>query len=295
VVKRLGVDYETLAGINPRIIGCSISGYGQDGPYRSLVGHDINYIAIGGALGVTGLSPDGPPAIPANLLGDYAGGGMHAALGITVALLARERTGRGQNVDISMTDGVLNLMASTLSEAFASGNPTRRGAHRLTGAAPHYGVYQCADGKYISIGSNEPWFYENLCRALGGDEYAGDQTATGERREQVREFFARTFRTRTRQEWFDFLFEIDVCVAPVYDIEEIADDPQVRAREMVVELPHPAIGTVTQVGVSLKLSETPGSIRSTAPRPGEHTDEILRGIGWDEARIARLREAGGAG
>ncbi len=292
VVKRLGVDYETLAAINPRIIGCSITGYGQDGPYRLLVGHDINYIALAGALGITGQA-GGPPAIPANLLADYAGGGMHAALGILMAIIARERTGRGQNVDISMTDGVLTLLAAAMSEMYGAGTPIRRGDSRLTGGAPHYNVYECADGRYIAVGANEPWFYENLCRALGGDEYAGDQAATGERREEVRAFFQRTFRTRTRDEWFAYLFDKDVCVAPVYDLEEVGRDPQVQARAMMVDLPHPSFGTVTQVGMSLKLSDTPGAFRLPPPVRGQHTDEILRGIGWDEERIAALRESGG--
>lgn len=292
VVKRLGVDYDTLAGINPRIIGCSISGYGQDGPYRLLVGHDINYIAVGGALGITGPA-DGPPTPPANLLGDYAGGGMHAALGILTALIARERTGRGQNVDISMTDGVLTVMAAALSESFGTGVPVRRGAHRLTGGNPHYGVYACADGRYVAVGANEPWFFENLCRALGGEQYAGDHAATGARREQVRDFFTGAFRTRTRDEWFRFLFDKDVCIAPVYDIEEIAQDPQVQARQMIVHVPHPAFGTVAQVGLSLKLSQTPGAIRRAAAYRGEHTESVLRELGWDGPRIAALREAGG--
>jgi crotonobetainyl-CoA:carnitine CoA-transferase CaiB-like acyl-CoA transferase len=292
VVKRLGVDYETLATINPRIIGCSISGYGQDGPYRLLVGHDINYIATAGALGITGHA-GGPPAIPANLLADYAGGGMHAALAICVALIARERTGRGQNVDISMTDGVLTLLASALSESYGTGVPVQRGAHRLTGGNPHYGVYACADGRYIAVGANEPWFFENLCRALGGEEYAGDHAATGERREQLRSFFHDTFKTRTRDEWFAYLFDKDVCIAPVYDLDEVERDPQVQAREMIVDVPHPAFGAVKQVGLSLKLSDTPGSIRSAAPARGQHTSEILSGIGWDAERIASLRSDGG--
>jgi alpha-methylacyl-CoA racemase len=292
VVKRLGVDHQTLAAINPRIISCSISGYGQDGPYRMLVGHDINYIALAGALGITGRA-DGPPAIPANLLGDYAGGGMHAALGILVALIARDRTGRGQHVDISMTDGVLTLLAAAFSESLATGVPIRRGTSRLTGGNPHYDVYVCADGRYLALGANEPWFFENLCRALGGEEFAGDHAATGERREQVRAFFARTFRTRTRDEWFAYLFDKDVCVAPVYDLEEVPHDPQVQARGMFVEVPHPVYGKVPQVGLSLKLAETPGAIRRPPPRRGEHTDEVLRAIGWDDARIRALREAGG--
>ncbi len=286
VVQRLGVDHATLAAINPRIISCSISGYGQDGPYRLLVGHDINYIALAGALGITGQA-GGPPAIPANLLGDYAGGGMHAALGILLAVIARERTGRGQNVDISMTDGVLTLLASALSTTLA-GTPIRRGEHRLTGGVPHYGAYACADGRYIAIGANEPWFFENLCRALDGEEYSGDQAATGVRAMQVRAFFERVFRTRGRDEWFAYLFDKDVCVAPVYDLEEVVNDPQIKAREMIIDTSHPVFGSVPQVGMSLKLSDTPGAIRRPAPRRGEHTDEVLREAGWDEPRIAAL-------
>jgi crotonobetainyl-CoA:carnitine CoA-transferase CaiB-like acyl-CoA transferase len=286
------VDYERLSALNPRLIYCSISGYGQNGPYRLLVGHDINYIAVAGALGITGPK-DGPPAIPANLLADYAGGGLHAALAICVALIARERTGRGQYLDLAMTDGVLTLMAAAFSESFGTGVPVRRGAHRLTGGNPHYSVYECADGRYIAVGANEPWFFENLCRALGGDEFAGDHAATGERREQVRAFFRKTFKTRTRDEWFAYLFDKDVCVAPVYDLEEVPHDPQVQARQMFVDVPHPQFGSVRQVGLSLKLSETPGAIRRLPPRRGEHTDEVLRSVGWDDERIAALRAAGG--
>lgn len=294
VVRRLGVDYDTLAALNPRIIGCSISGYGQDGPYRLLVGHDINYIATAGALGITGHA-DAAPAIPANLLGDYGGGGMHAALAICIALIARERTGRGQNIDISMTDGVLTLMAAAFSEQFGTGMSMRRGEHRLTGGNPHYGAYACADGKYIAIGANESWFFQNLCRALGGDEFVDDHAAAGERRDQLRAFFARTFLTRTRDEWFAYLFDKDVCVSPVYDLDEVEHDPQVQARQMLVDVPHPVFGAVKQVGLSLKLSETPGAIRHAAPRRGAHTDDLLREVGWDEARIAALRAAGGTG
>lgn len=292
VVERLGVDYATLAALNPRLIYCSISGYGQNGPYRLLVGHDINYIAVAGALGITGPK-DGPPAIPANLLADYAGGGLHAALAICVALIARERTGRGQYLDLAMTDGVLTLMAAAFSESFGTGVPMRRGAHRLTGGNPHYSVYECADGRYIAVGANEPWFFENLCRALGGEEFVGDHAATGERRERVRAFFRETFKTRTRDEWFAYLFDKDVCVAPVYDIEEVPNDPQVQARQMFVDVPHPTFGSVRQVGLSLKLSETPGAIRRPPPRRGEHTEDVLRSVGWDAERIAALRAVGG--
>jgi crotonobetainyl-CoA:carnitine CoA-transferase CaiB-like acyl-CoA transferase len=287
VAQRLGVDYESLSAINPRIICCSISGYGQDGPYRLVVGHDINYVAMSGALSMIG-GKDGPPAIPANLLGDYGGGGMHAAAGIMAALIARERTGRGQYIDIAMTEGVITLAASAFSQSLATGEPILRGESRLTGAVPHYNVYACKDGGYIAVGANEPWFFENLCRELGGEQFAADHAATGERREQVFDFFRRTFAERTRDQWWEQLKEKDVCIAPVYTLTEAANDPQVRARGMIVDLPHEEFGTVQQVGISIKLSETPGAVRHTAHQAGEDTEALLREAGWSDRRIAGL-------
>jgi crotonobetainyl-CoA:carnitine CoA-transferase CaiB-like acyl-CoA transferase len=291
VVKRLGVDYETLSARNPRLVYCSITGYGQDGPYRLLVGHDVNYAAMAGALSIMGPR-GGAPAIPGNLLGDYAGGGMHAAIGILTALMARARTGRGQYVDISMTDGVLNLLAAALSESLASGVPIRRGEHRLNGGVPYYNVYSCADGRHLSVGANEAWFYDNLCNAIGRPDLAGLQ-ADRTRHAEIATAFADAFRTKTRDEWFALLQDKDVCVAPVYDLEEVADDPQIRAREMIVDLPHPEFGSVRQVGVSAKLSDTPGTVRHTAPLRGANTDDVLREAGLSASEIGALRAAGG--
>lgn len=292
VVQRLGVDFETLSRRNPRLIYCSITGYGQDGPYRLLVGHDINYAAMSGALGIIGAA-SGPPAIPANLLGDYAGGGMHAAIGILTALLARERTGRGQYIDISMTDGILTLLAAAFSESYGTGEFVRRGSHRLNGGVPHYNVYECADGRYLSIGANEPWFFDNFCKAIGRDDLAGAQ-ADSARREEVAAAFTTAVKSKRRDEWFEALRDQDVCVAPVYDLDEVEQDPQVVARQMLVDVPHPEFGTVKQVGISVKLSDTPGAIRSAGPARGAHTDEVLREAGLSAGEIASLREAGGA-
>ncbi|MGH2601306.1 MAG: CaiB/BaiF CoA transferase family protein, partial [Dehalococcoidia bacterium] len=170
VVKRLGVDYETVAAINPRVVYLSLSGFGQTGPYAPLVGHDINYISIGGALGVTGW-PGQPPAIPMNLIADFAGGGLFAAFSIVVALQARERTGRGQYIDMAMSDGVLSLLSSAASSVLAGGKPPLPGQFMLNGAAPHYNVYECADGEWFSLGSLEPWFWDNLCRAMEREDF----------------------------------------------------------------------------------------------------------------------------
>ncbi len=294
VVRRLGVDYERLRDLNPRLVYCSISGYGQDGPYAGVVGHDINYIALAGALSLIG-ERDGPPATPGNLLGDFAGGGLLAAFGILAAVVARERTGAGQYVDIAMTDGVAMLLTYFFSEYFARGSIPMRGTHRLTGAAPYYGAYRCADDRYIAVGCNEPWFYENLCRALGGERYLDDQWAAGERAEEIRRFFAEAFRARPRDEWFDALRDHDVAASPVYTLDEAASDPQLRARGMFVDLLDPEVGPVRQVGIAVKLSETPGAVRHTAHAAGADTDAVLREAAFSPEEIARLRAAGAFG
>jgi crotonobetainyl-CoA:carnitine CoA-transferase CaiB-like acyl-CoA transferase len=283
VLTRLGIDYPALSERNRRVVLCSISGYGQDGPYRLLAGHDINYIAIAGALGLAGR-PGEPPAWPGNLLGDYAGGGMHAALGIMLALWARERTGRGQHVDISMTDGVLNLLAAAIGESFGSGEIVRRGTSRLTGLLPQYNVYACADGRYVAVGANEPWFFDNLCRGIGRPDLAGAQ-GDASRRAEVFAAFRAAFATRTRDEWFALLRDADCCVTPVYDLDEVEHDPQVQARQMLIDAPDGEGGMRKQPGISIKLSATPGAIRSPAPERGADTAAVLREAGLSHEEI----------
>lgn len=293
VVARLGVDYPTLAAINSRIIYCSLSGYGQTGPYSRLVGHDINYISVGGALGIIGW-PGTPPAIPLNVIADFAGGGQQAALAIVVALLAREKTGRGQYLDVAMSDGVLSLLAAAASQYFAAGVVPRPGEYLLNGGAPHYNVYETADGGWISLGSLEPWFWENLCRAVGRDDFIPHEF-NQEMYPQIFTAFREIFKTKTRAEWFALLSETDICAAPVYALDEALQDPHNRAREMVIEVEHPHFGPVKQVGIPSKFSETPGSVRSTAPLPGQHTDAVLSELGYDAARIDDLRARGVVG
>ena len=293
VVKRLGVDYETIKKLNPRIVYCSLTGFGQDGPYHSMAGHDINYISIGGALGIIG-EKGRPPTPPSNLVADYAGGGMHAAIGVLAALMARERTGKGQHVDIAMCDGVVSLMHMAAMQYFSTGQVPQRGSDMLTGAMPHYNVYQTKDGKYLSLGALEPWFYENLCKSLGREDlipYEWDES----KREELTSIFKETFLTKTRDEWFEIFKQTDTCAAPIYAIDEVFADPHVIHRKMVVDVDHPKLGKVKQVGISVKLSETPGAIRSLAPSPGQHTDEILAGLGYAKERIAELREKGAIG
>ncbi|MFN8638562.1 MAG: CoA transferase [Dehalococcoidia bacterium] len=281
VVQRLGVDYDTVAKINPKLVYCSLSGYGQTGPYRDMVGHDINYISIGGALGLIGR-PGVPPAIPQNILGDFAGGGLMAAFSIVAALLARERTGRGQFVDISMSDGVLYMLASAASGLFGGGDAPRPGETGLSGARPQYDVYECLDGKWISIGSLEPHFWTALCEALGRPDFVPLQNDRA-REEEIRDYFRKTFLLRTRDEWFDDLKDLDVCVSPVLGLEEALRNPHHLAREMVVNVVDHRHGTFPQVGVAPKFSDTPAACTDrAAARAGHGPRAGTAGFGWDE-------------
>ncbi|MDP3767767.1 MAG: CaiB/BaiF CoA-transferase family protein, partial [Dehalococcoidia bacterium] len=290
VVKRLGVDYDTVSARNPRIVYCSLSGYGQTGPYSGLVGHDINYISVGGALGMIGW-PDEPPAIPMNIIADFAGGGLHAAYAILAALYARERTGRGQYVDIAMSDGVLYLLANAASSYFATGRIPEAGATILNGSAPNYNVYRCKDGGWISLGSLEPHFWAHRPRVMERQALLPHQY-DAEKRDDVFAHLRERFKTKTRDEWFEILKQTDICAAPVYRLDEALSDPHNLAREMAIDVADGERGRVRQIGIGTKLSDTPGSVRSTAPAPGQHTDEVLASIGYDGGRIAALRQRG---
>jgi len=283
VVRRLGIDYEALKKLNGRLVYCSISGYGQSGPYRDLPGHDINYIAQAGAMGLM-LTP----AIPGNLIGDMAGGGMQAAIGILAALMARTQTGKGQLIDIAIADGITSLACLYLAE-FLRTNKIPPKEYRISvGAAPFYNIYETKDGRFITIAAHpEPRFFANLCKVLGCEHLISFHTDVA-KAEEIRASFKNAFLTRTRDEWFDLLMKADTAVGKVYDIHELSSDPQVLHREMVVEVEDPAKGKVRQVGIGIKLSETPGKIRKLAPHPGEDTKAILVELGFSEEEMERL-------
>ncbi len=291
VVSRLSCDYETLSAINPRLVYCSLSGYGQDGPYSDLVGHDINYISVGGALGVIG-SPEVGPAIPMNIIADFAGGGLHAAMAIMAALLARTHTGRGQTVDIAMSDGAGYLLASMLSEYFSSGTVPTPGDTALNGSAPYYNVYRCKDGKFLSVGCIEPWFWSTLCQAIGREDLIEGQFNSANFKSVVGDLRS-TFAQRDREDWWTELRAIDnIAVAKVYSLDEMVDDPQNIHRKMVVDAGTVNGEVVRQVGIGPKLSDTPGTIRTLGPTAGQHTREILDSLGYDSSKVASMIEAG---
>src|SRR2546425_8835289 len=300
VMARLGGDYATLSHINPRLIYCSLSGFGQDGPYRDRPAHDINYLSIGGVLNLIG-EPDRPPAIPLNIIADYAGASMHGVVGILLALLARQHTGRGQWVDVSYLDTTISLLAATpmLRDFFFNGNACGRGEGALGGSFPYYTTYETADGTLLSVGCTEPWLWQNFCTAIGREDLASfalrshhfasvADSAAQQAKKEVQE----VLRQKTRDEWFEFFKDKNVCVGPVYTVAETFQDPQVVARDMVVDIEDSRYGTIRQAGVAIKLSETPGSIRHVGPVLGEHTDTVLEALGYSVAERAQLRQAG---
>jgi crotonobetainyl-CoA:carnitine CoA-transferase CaiB-like acyl-CoA transferase len=292
VMDRLGVGYKDLEKVNSRLVYCALTGFGQDGPYRDLAGHDINYIGIGGILGITGPK-GGPPALPGTQIADLVAGGLYAVIGILTALLGRQKTGRGQFVDVSMLDGVVSLIPDSAALFFAEGESPRMGERRLTGGLPQYQTYRTKDGKYLAVGALEDKFWANLARALGKPDWAQRVPREKEpRTQEIKEEMIRIFLTKTRQEWLDILMKEDTCVTAVHSLEETFSDPHVLHRKMLVEVPHPKAGRIRQIGVPIKFSETPGEVLSPAPEIGEHTEEILNGLGYNQKSIERLRKEG---
>ena len=288
---RLGVDYATLKRINPRLVYCSISGYGQDGPYRDRVGHDVNYLGFAGVIGLTG-SAGAPPAIPGVQIADIGGGTLMAAVGILSALWAREETGEGQFVDIAMMDGAVAWQVIHLARWFADREEPSRGDTLLTGHHPCYAIYETKDGRHVTVGALEPHFWRTLCERLGLPELAGRQFAEGEEREAM---FARVracFRERTMREWVDLLADLDICFGPVAKLSEMVEDPQVRHRGMILDADDGRGGRMRTFGNPVKLGATPAAIRTPPARLGEHTDAVLAALGYAPADVVALRERG---
>lgn len=288
VATRLGIDYEQLKEVNPRLVYCSISGYGQDGPYALKAGHDINYIGYAGILGLSGRAGEGP-VLPAVQIADLGGGALMAVAGILLALLARQNTGQGQLVDISMLDGVAAWLPILAGHFFGGGEVPERGLTMLGGRYACYNVYRAGDGKYIALGALEVWFWEKLCRYLGREDYISMQFAD-DKQEEITNFLNDTFSSKSRDQWVEELSLLDICCSPVYEFNEVFDDPQLRHREMILETEHPRLGKVRQLGFPIKLSGTPAKVYQHPPGLGENTEELLKSLGYSEEEIDRLRK-----
>ena len=288
---RLGVDWDTLRNINPRLVYCSISGYGQDGPYRDRVGHDVNYLGFAGVIGLTGASA-GAPVIPGVQIADIGGGALMAVAGILAALWAREETGRGQFVDIAMLDGSVAWQVVNVMRWLADRHEPARGDTMLTGHHPCYAIYETRDGRHVTVGALEPHFWRTLCERLGFPEYVESQFAEGEKRDEMFRRIRGRFRERTMVEWVADLADLDICFGPVATLSEMMHDPQVRHRGMVVEMDDGKGRRLTALGNPIKLTDTPPALRSPAPELGQHTDTVLADLGYPPAEIAALRTRG---
>jgi alpha-methylacyl-CoA racemase len=286
VAERLGIGPDACLARNPRLVYGRVTGWGQEGPWRLAAGHDIDYVALAGALHPVGQA-GGPPVPPLNLVGDFGGGGMLLALGVVAALLETGRSGTGQVVDAAMVDGAA-LLTTQFHELLAAGLwREERGANLLDGGAPFYGVYETADGRHLAVGALEPQFYAELLRRLGLD--AGDLPGQLDRDgwPLVRERLAALFRTRTREEWCELLAGTDACVAPVLGLGEAPAHPHNRARGTFVD-----VGGVVQPGPAPRFSRTPSDPPTPPARPGEHTDQALADWGVAPDEVARLRATG---
>ncbi len=287
VMERLGLGYAALAERNPRVVLCSISGYGQTGPYALRAGHDINYLGYAGVLDQMG-SAGGPPGLSNLQVGDLLGGTMGAVMGIMMALFDARRSGQGRHVDVSMTDTSLAHMIFPLAEVLAHGRVKPRGEDLLTGGVPCYGVYETADGRHMAVGALEEKFWHLLCDTVGRPDLKPAHLAEGEAGARARAELAAIFRSRGQREWVAVFDAVDCCVTPVLRLEESLENPQLRAREMVVE-----VNGSAQFGRAVRLSEMPAHAPRAAPVcAGADSDAILAGLGVRNEEIARLRAAG---
>jgi crotonobetainyl-CoA:carnitine CoA-transferase CaiB-like acyl-CoA transferase len=290
VVDRLGIGYSAASEINPRIVYCSLTGFGQDGPHRARSGHDLNYLALSGVLGLT-TDDRGKPCIPGVQVADLAGG-MVAAFAILAALMARERTGRGQYIDVSMFDVMLSMLPVPAAHEFAGRAIGVGGKYGLTGAYPFYNVYETSDGKFMTLGALEPKFWANFCRRVTREDLIARQFDEGERRENLFEEVRAIFKSRSQSEWVELVREADCCCEPVLSMAEAFEHAQTLARRMVRADKDPTGGQIKQLGFSHKLSDTPQRVTHAPPALGEHTRELLSDLGISEEERERLRSSG---
>jgi alpha-methylacyl-CoA racemase len=291
VVDRLGIGYDAVKGRNPRIVYCSTTGYGQDGPHSKWAGHDLNYLAVGGFLDCTGRASDGKPPIPGATVADSAGGGMQAVIAILAALVGRNATGAGTYLDVSAADGVLALMALQIDEYLATGTRPGPGHGMLTGRYACYDTYVAADGKWLSVAAIEPRFWANLCHCLGLARWVEHQTDDAVQ-EEIRSDLRGAFAARDRDEWVATLGPADTCVAPVLTVPELVDDLQFEARRAFVDAVHPDHGAFRQVAPTFAGTARPSAPYTVHDGDVTDTDELLRAVGLSDDESAELQRTG---
>ncbi|MCL4504077.1 MAG: CoA transferase [Deltaproteobacteria bacterium] len=291
VMARLGLDYQSLRSLNSRLIYCSLSGYGENGPRARRAGHDINYLALSGILSYSGR--EGRPTVPGVQIADLGGGALLTAFSIALALFARERRGEGQYLDISMLDGSFMWNCLRWGQFQADGMVPRLEDDLLNHGFACYNLYETSDCRFMSLGAIEPQFWRAFCHAVAKPEWdQSNYIEPGPHQEPLKQAVAALFKQRTQAEWVAHFEKHDCCVEPVLNLEEASNDPQIQARQMVVDLMHESWGAYRQLGIAPKFSRTPGTLRSAAPELGEHTEAILQELGYQPEQVRELRQQG---
>ena len=288
-LKKLGIGYEQIRKIHPKIIYCSITAYGQTGPYRSRAGHDLNAVALAGILDMTGRG-GGPPALPGIQIADI-GAGLYAALAILMALTAKQRSGIGQHIDISMLDTAVSFLTIHAGNYFATGKPPERGEEILSGGFACYNLYPTKEGRYLSVAALEPHFWRDLCLTLRMESWVSKQFVP-RAQPRIKRELSKIFRTKKRSEWLQMFLDSDLCIEPVFHMGETFSHPQVLRRKMLCCLSHPTEGKLPQLGIPIRLSETPGRVRFSPPVLGEHTGAIVKKLGYSPDRMRALKRKG---
>ena len=280
-VKRLGIDYESLRSVNPSIVYCSLSGFGQHGPYARIAAHDLTYQGVGGMVP---QNEDGTPRMPAYNQADI-NAATSGAMAILMALLRRSKTGEGQYIDVAFADVAVTVP------------PGRMADEGLRGHYPAYQIFETKDGRYLTLSTREPWFWERTCKMIGREDWIGEIRPQGPLNEEMFAYFHDLFKTRTLEEWMPLLAEHDLQYGPVNrTLEELSEDPHIKARKMLLQVTSPTTGsTALEPGFAYKFSQTPASLRWGPQALGADTDDILADLGFAPPDIVKMRESGVTG
>lgn len=289
-MKTLGLDYEAVRQINPGIVYCSLSGYGQDGSYKNLAGHDINYLSVSGVLGITGVR-DAQPVVPGIQMADFTGG-MFAVIGILSALWQRQREGRGAYLDLSMTDGLFSIMSIHLANLMATGTPATRGDMMLCGALTCYNVYRTKDNGYVALGALEAKFWQNFCRALDREDLSSGHLSRAVDDDPVYREVKNIFLSRTKAQWREFGEKVDCCLTPVDTAGAVLEGEYARQRGLIIDVPHPGGGTLRQVRHPLVFPGEPGRKPLRPPTLGEHNAALYGELGLNDEELELLKQQG---
>lgn len=289
-LAKIGLGYEDLRKINPKIIYVSLTGYGQTGKYKDLAGHDLNYIGFAGLLAGNRFSA---PQMPTVQMADIAGGSYMAVIGCLAALYARERTGEGQWVDVAMLDGAMPLAINTLSWYWTVGKPQAREQGFLSGGMINYGIFPCKDGKFIALGTLEVKFWQKFCILIRKEEWTNRMIAPDNATFELwKNELTAVFQTQDSDYWVGIGTENDLLITPIYEADEVEKDEHIRARNMVVEVEHQKAGKIKNMGAPIKFSATPAQVFRPSPLLGEDSEDILREMGISETAIRELQNKG---